>query len=305
MRTKNLIVNWKMHADYISIKKFFVNAPVFKDVKVMIAPSYLGILPALTLVKNNNITVISQNVALASIGNHTGSVSWIELKDYGIKTTLLGHPDVALDFGEKYYHTNAKLKKLLKNNMHGVLFICEDYLNVTKNFSKSHFQTQINELFKNISGAELLNNVTLVYKPSLNSEVGANISSDFIINAIKILRQFLRDKFGYYVANHLPLLYGGYFVNEDLEKLAKNHHLDGFLIEDERAISAKFVSLVYKHLFNGNNQAYQQFYEHNVVIDLPTEQERLIQIQKNLNFDVYDISSEFYYQDVKIEDEDI
>ncbi|MDE6563151.1 MAG: triose-phosphate isomerase, partial [Malacoplasma sp.] len=117
MRQKVLIANWKMSADFISISKFFKNISNFENVKVMVAPSYLGIIPSLGLVGDKNIEVIAQNISLPSLGNHTGSVSWIELKDYGIKTTLIGHPDAKLDFKEKNYQINQKLHKLIKNDI--------------------------------------------------------------------------------------------------------------------------------------------------------------------------------------------
>ncbi|MDE7088309.1 MAG: triose-phosphate isomerase, partial [Malacoplasma sp.] len=125
MRQKVLIANWKMSADFISINKFFKNISNFENVKVMVAPSYLGIIPSLGLVGEKNIEVIAQNISLPSLGNHTGSVSWIELKDYGIKTTLIGHPDAKLDFKEKNYQINAKLHKLIKNDIKAVVFIEE------------------------------------------------------------------------------------------------------------------------------------------------------------------------------------
>lgn len=305
MRQKILIANWKMNGDYISMTKFFHNMREAEKVKVMVAPSYLGLVPSLGMTQNKNIEIISQNVSLPSIGNHTGSVSWIELKDYGITTTFVGHPDVKNDYKEKNYHINEKLVKLLKNGMKSVLFIEETRTDLSKDSSKENLKLQINQFFEGINGIELVNNVYLVYKPTFVDEIGIKPDVEFIFNTVRIIREHLRVKFGYYVGNNIPILYGGDILNEDLEQICHNNDLDGVLIEDERAISFKFITVVYKHLINGSKTSYLQYYENNVVVELPTEEQRIQDATKNLDFDIYDINSEVYFKDLKIEEDDI
>ncbi len=305
MRQKILIANWKMNADFMSITKFFANMKEIEKVKLMVAPSYLGLVPSLGLVGNKNIEVISQNVSLPSLGNHTGSVSWIELKDYGIQTTFVGHPDVKTDFKEKNYHCNQKISKLLKNGMKVVIFVEETRTDLSKDSTKENLKFQINQILEGISGQELLHNAYLVYKPTFVGDIGVKQDLIFIADTIKIIREHLRIKFGYYIGNHIPILYGGEIIDEDLEELCHNNDLDGLLLEDERALSSKFVTVLYKHLFNGSKVNYLQHYEHNVVLELPTEEQRLQEISKSLDFDVYDINTEVYFKDIKIEEEDV
>lgn len=305
MRQKILIANWKMNADYISINKFFSNMKEIDKIKFMVSPSYLGIVPSLSLAHNKNIEIVSQNVSLPSLGNHTGSVSWIELKDYGVTTTFIGHPDVKSDYNEKNYHSNEKLIKLLKNDMKAIVFIEETRTDLLKDSTKENLKLQVNQLFENISGNELLNNIYIVYKPTFVGEIGIKPDLKFIFDTIKIIREHLRNKFGYYIGNNLPILYGGEILTDDLEKLCHNNDLDGILIEDERALSHKFISVVYKHLLNGSKQSYLQHYDHNVVVELPTEEQRYEDARKSVDFDIYDINSEIYFKDIKIEEEDI
>lgn len=305
MRQKILIANWKMNADFVSITKFFANIKEFEKVKVMIAPSYLGLVPSMSAAANKDIEIISQNVSLPSLGNHTGSVSWIELKDYGVSTTFVGHPDVKVDFREQNYHCNEKLVKLLKNGMKAVLFVEETRTDLSKDSTKENIKFQINQLLEKITGPELLNNIYLVYKPTFVGEIGIKPDVDFIFDTIKIIREHLRIKFGYYIGNNIPILYGGEIVNEDLEKICHNNDLDGVLVEDERALSFKFITVVYKHLLNGSKNSYVQHYEHNVVVELPTEEQRIKDATKTLDFDIYDINTEVYFKDIKIEEEEI
>lgn len=305
MRQKILIANWKMNADYISISKFFSHVKMFETIKVMIAPSYLGIIPSKGLSQNKNIEIISQNVSSSSLGNHTGSISWIELKDYGIKTTFIGHPDVKADFKEKNFHVNEKLIKLLKNGIKSVLFIEETRVDLAKDSTKENIKLQINQIFEGISSHEIVDKVYLVYKPTFIGEIGIKPDLSFIFNTIKIIRDYLRTKFGFFVGNNLPILYGGEISNDDLESICKNEELDGILIEDERALSYKFIDIVYKHLINGSKESYYTYYDKNLVVELPTEEQRIKDATKTLDFDVYDISSELYFGEIKLEEEDI
>lgn len=305
MRQKILIANWKMNADFVSITKFFANFKQIEKVKVMVAPSYLGIVPSIGAAANKNIEVISQNVSLPSLGNHTGSVSWIELKDYGITTTFVGHPDVKIDFKEKNYHCNEKLIKLLKNGMKVVLFIEETRTDLSKDSTKENIKFQINQLLENLTGPELLNNIYLVYKPTFIGEIGIKPNKEFIFDTIKIIREHLRVKFGYYIGNNLPIIYGGDIVNEDLEDVCHNNDIDGILIEDERALSFKFVDVIFRHLYNGSKESYRSYYDHNVVVELPNEEQRIKEATKTLDFDIYDINNEVFFKDIKIEEEDI
>lgn len=305
MREKILITNWKMNADYVSISKFFKNIPNFENVKVMVAPSYLGIIPSLGMSKNSNIEVISQNVSLPSLGNHTGSVSWLELKDYGIKTTFIGHPDVKLDFKEKNYQVNTKLEKLLKNGMNAIVFIEETKVDLSKESTKENLRLQINQIFNGLEGLDIINKVYLVYKPTFMGEINSKFDNEFIFGTVRIIRDFLRTKFGYYVANNIPIIYGGEIVNDDIEEICKSNDVDGVLIEDERALSNKYVSILYKHLFNGSTYAYKQYYDHKITLDIPTEDERIKNATKVSDFDMYDATSETYFDEIKIIEEDI
>lgn len=304
-RQKVLIANWKMNGDFVSINKFFSNINLIEKVKIILAPSYLGMIPSVSLAKQKNIDVAAQNVSIFSLGNHTGSVSWLELKDYGVFTTFIGHPDVKKDFQEKTYSINQKLIKLLRNGIKAVLFLEESKTDLHKDSTKENLKLQLNQILKDITGLELLNNVYIVYMPSFVNQTGVKPTTEFIIDTIKILRSHLRSKYGYYVANNIPLLYGGNLITDDLEILAKNNDLDGILIDDERALSHKFVTMVFKHLTNGSNQSYIDHYNKNALIDLPSEEKRFNVINTKPDFDPYDVNSETYFKEIKIIEEDV
>lgn len=305
MRQKKLIANWKNNADYVSIKKFVNQFSEIEEVETIVCPSYMGLLPTLNLTAKKLIKVCAQNAHINSLGSHTGLTSWIELKDYGIKMCFVGHPDVRRDFGESYFQSNLKIKKLLRNGFKVVVFIEESKTDFAKDITKEALKLQMNQLFDGINSIDITENLYLVYRPTFVSDLGVRINPEFITDSIKLIRNFLREKFGFFVGNNLPILYGGELLSEDIETICKDENNDGLLIDDERSISYKFMSLVSKFLYAARTDNYLKFYESNLVIEEPTEVKR-VQTQNTIpNFDEYDIDPEIYFNEISLTEEEI
>lgn len=305
MRTKKIIANWKLNADYVSIKKFMENVSPVENVDLLVAPSNIGLLPTMNLSRRKPISVIAQNTDLVTIGNHTGSTSWIELKDYGVKTVIVGHPEVAKDFGETPVQINRKVKTLLENNMNVVLCIDESRVDLLKDSTKEAIRLKIKKALEFVDKTYLADNLIIVYKPTFVGEVGLRPTPTFIIDTIKIMRSFLREEYGFYIGNHIPLLYGGDFLSEDVEDIIASEHVDGLMIDDEKAVSAKYISLLMKYLYKHSTEAYEKFYEENLLISEPLESDRYEAQKVNLSFDEYEIDGDVYFKEVEIIDEEI
>lgn len=306
MRQKRLIANWKNNADYISIKKFISQFSEIEEVETIVAPSFMGLLPTLNLSTKKRMSVCAQNAHINSLGSHTGLTSWIELKDYGVKTCFVGHPDIRRDFGETYFQSNLKIKKLLRNDFKVIVFVEESKVDFSKDITKEALKLQMNQLFHDIDGKDISdNNLYVVYKPTFVSDLGIRIDPVFVNDSIKLIRNFLREKFGYYVGNNLPILYGGELLSEDVELICKDENNDGILIDDERSISSKFMSLVSKMLYTASTDNYIKFYDNNLVIEEPTENKRLETQNITPKFDEYDIDPEIYFKDISLIEEDI
>ena len=228
MRQKKLIANWKNNADYVSIKKFVNQFSEIEEVETIVCPSYMGLLPTLNLTAKKLIKVCAQNAHINSLGSHTGLTSWIELKDYGIKMCFVGHPDVRRDFGESYFQSNLKIKKLLRNGFKVVVFIEESKTDFAKDITKEALKLQMNQLFDGINSIDITENLYLVYRPTFVSDLGVRINPEFITDSIKLIRNFLREKFGFFVGNNLPILYGGELLSEDIETICKDENNDGY-----------------------------------------------------------------------------
>ncbi|WP_412032278.1 triose-phosphate isomerase [Malacoplasma muris] len=305
MRQKKIIANWKLNADYVSIKKFIDNISEVENVDLLVAPSYIGLLPTMNLAKKRRLSVIAQNTDLVTVGNHTGSTSWIELKDYGIKTVIVGHPEVTKTFNESSVLVNKKVKTLLENNMKVVLCIDESRTDLLKDSTKEAIRLKIKKSLEFINKSYLAENLLIVYKPTFVGEVGLRPTPTFIVDTIKVIRNFLREEYGFYIGNHIPLLYGGDFLSEDVEEIVKSDHIDGLFIDDEKAVSAKYVSLLIKYLYKYSTDSYAKFYENNLLITEPLESNRYEAKKVNLSFDEYEIDNDIYFKEIDITEEEI
>lgn len=306
MKNKILVANWKLNADYFSIKKFITNLNSVDNVDIYLAPTYLGLLPTMNLLNNrNSIFVAAQNVDNVALGDHTGSISWVELRDYGITTVILGHQETIKDFRENFVDLNLKLKTLLENEFKVILCISETRVDLLKESTKEALKTQMKQLLNKIDPFLFNEKLTLVYQPTFISELSERITPKFVVQTIKIMRGFLRDEYNYYIGNNIPILYGGDYLSDDIVEIIKSDYVDGIMLDDSRAISAKYVSLILKVLYKSNTDSYKTFYDQNIIIDEPLELEREKSKDFFGKFDEYDIDSDSYFKEADLEDEEI
>lgn len=306
MRNKILVANWKLNADYFSIKKFITNLHSVDNVDIYLAPTYLGLLPTMNLLNNKNaIFVAAQNVDNVVLGDHTGSISWVELRDYGITTVILGHQETVKDFKENFVDLNLKIKILLENEFKVILCISETRIDLLKESTKEALKTQMKQLLNKIDPFLFNEKLTLVYQPTFISELSERITPKFVVETIKVIRTFLRNEYNYYIGNSIPILYGGDYLSDDIVEIIKSDYVDGIMLDDSRAISAKYVSLILKVLYKSNTDSYKTFYDQNLVIDEPLELEREKSKDFFGKFDEYDIDSDSYFKEADLEDEEI
>ena len=103
MRKKIVAGNWKMNNDIkkslLLISDLLGKLPQ-TEAEVMIAPTFVNLIPSVEAVKNSKIEVIAQNMHFAESGAYTGEISADMLTSIGVKTTILGHSERRAYFNE-------------------------------------------------------------------------------------------------------------------------------------------------------------------------------------------------------------
>ena len=129
MRKKIVAGNWKMNNDLnksLALISDLLKKVPQTDAEVMIAPTFVNLIPAVEAAKGSKIEVIAQNMHFAESGAYTGEISAEMLNSIGVKTTILGHSERRAYFNETDESLAKKVDTALKHNMRVVFCIGEE-----------------------------------------------------------------------------------------------------------------------------------------------------------------------------------
>ncbi len=201
---KYIILNHKMNLLYEDLPDYIKRTNNIKK-NLIIAPSNIYLLEFL---KNSCHQISSQDVCYIENGNHTGKVSWSQLKSLGIKYSLIGHSEKKDDI----IKINAKVKACLDNDITPIL--C---------FGNQESSEPITKILDQI---EYYNDkIIYAYEPVYN--IGKkDISLIEIRKNIDIIDKYLRSK----MIKNPHILYGGGINKENINEIYHLDKLSGILL---------------------------------------------------------------------------
>jgi len=176
------------------------------DKNIIIAPSSIYLLEFLNKTKHQ---VSSQDICYIDEGNHTGKVSWKQIKHLGIKYSLIGHSEKHDDINK----INAKLKVCLKHKITPILCIGNN--------------TPEEDIIDILNSLEISNikKIIFAYEPIFN--IGENdIDIDYINKEIETIYTYLLDKY----KTKPTIIYGGGINEKNINTIYNNKLLKGILI---------------------------------------------------------------------------
>lgn len=245
MRTKFIAGNWKMNMDKagaIELAKSLVAQ--LKDVKntFMIAPPFVYLDAVAQIVKDTNILLGAQNVAVSENGAHTGEVSAAMLKDIGVKSVILGHSERRDELYENNRIVNKKVLAALSHDLDVVLCIGERYSHKIVGVTENVCRLQIEEGLAGVS-AEQMKHVVIAYEPiwAIGTGVTPTPEEANVIHAS--IRKTLAKIFGQSTADETKILYGGSMNAKNAEALLAQPEIDGGLIGGASLKADTFVPI--------------------------------------------------------------
>ena len=171
---------------------------------------------------NNQITVGSQDIAFNKNGAYTGDVSIYQLKELGIKYSIVGHSERRANYYDDRY-VNKKIKLCIDNDVTPLLCVGESGDENSKNET---YYICIDEINKAFVGNDNLDKVILVYEPIWAIGSGKTPTNDFIDEIVSNIKKYVYNKYGV----KLKVLYGGSVSDENISKLIQIDSVDGFLV---------------------------------------------------------------------------
>jgi len=181
-------------------------------------------IPYISLFSNRGYLVGSQDISFKEFGSITGDTSVMQLKELGIKYTIIGHSERRQYFDDDKY-ISKKINLSLQNNIDVILCIGET-TKTTENETFEFLKNEIDEAFQNNINLINNNNLIIAYEPIWAIGSGVIPSDKCLINTISFIKKYILDNYKL----NLKVLYGGSVNLDNINSLNKINEIDGYLI---------------------------------------------------------------------------
>lgn len=248
-KQKWLIVgNWKMNPVsgklakqiFSSVKK---TANKMRNVDTVVCPPYIYMENLKT--SGHRFVLGSQDLFVEAEGSFTGNISYLQLKNLGIKYSIVGHSERRAE-GESDEDVNKKIKSSLRGMLTPIICIGEEkrddageYLKVIKNQLVSVLQGLPKTSIKDI---------VVAYEPvwAIGSSANREILSKEIFETSIFIKKILSDIYDTKTVPPTKILYGGSVDEKNIESILKNGGVDGVLVGRASLDPKKFGEILKK-----------------------------------------------------------
>ena len=220
---KYLICNLKAHKTHDEIIKYKeqISNIDTKNIELILAPSNIY----LSLFKDNNYSLCTQNIDLCESFNLTGDTSILQLKSLNVKYAIIGHYERQKYYHENEHHIISKVKNALKNNLKVIYCIGETYEEMAMKVHYKVLERAIARILNNIDSNDF-KNIIIAYEPTYM--IGGE--TDLNINQIKENIDFIKNLIDNYYHEDIKVVYGGNINSSNIKKFNSIPSLDGFII---------------------------------------------------------------------------
>ena len=247
MREKIVAGNWKMNKNAEQtedlLNDLIDKLPDGKEVRIIVAPTFVNLSSAVEHLQFTNIDVAAQNMHQAEGGAFTGEISADMLKSIGINIVILGHSERRAYFHETDAQLANKVDTALKHDLEIIFCFGEE---LKDRQSENHFNVVENQLRDGLFHleAEAYSKIILAYEPVWAIGTGEVASPEQAQEMHEFIRETVRKVFGSDVAEDVSILYGGSVKPDNAKEIFSKPDVDGGLIGGAALKSDDFVSIV-------------------------------------------------------------
>lgn len=235
--SKIVVGNMKMSLTKYQIESYIdlIDRKKFDNVDLILCPSYIYI----PWFESKNYSLGSQNVFYMQTGPYTGEISPMQLKDIGVKYSIIGHSERRDLFNETDEIINKKVKACLEEGINVILCIGENQ--EQKNMKKTSviIKKQIIHALSNIK-RENLKSIIIAYEPVYSIGTGKTLSTDEIESNIKFIKNILKNTYDY----ECKVIYGGSVTENNIKDIIEV--CDGVMIGKVSSNIEQFLDLIKK-----------------------------------------------------------
>lgn len=244
-----IVGNWKMNFSVgessIYLHKLLQKTRAYRDIEVIVAPSFLALQPLSLQVERKKIRLAAQAGNGHDFGAYTGAVSYTQLHglvDYGI----IGHSERRQLFHESDKDIRRAVAAALRNQITPILCLGETETEHT--FGETHDVLR-DQLLGGLSevSTEDLQKVIIAYEPvwAISTTSDARIATpDDIAEAVSFIRRILSETYGQATADVIPVLYGGSVNPMNAGAYLTVPGVNGLLVGGASLIAEQFLEII-------------------------------------------------------------
>jgi triosephosphate isomerase (TIM) len=235
MSKRILIVgNWKMHLNTheasLLLKRLDDHIPVHRDIEVVLAPSMLSLQPLSVQADRRKFRLAAQNAFYKDEGAYTGEVSFTMLRDL-VHYVIVGHSERRIYFNETLETVRDKVQAAIRNEISPILCVGETRHERAAGETKRVIHDQVTTALSNLT-AEEVKDVVIAYEPVWAISTfgtGDPAKPDEIHNAIKWIRNLIKELYGKQTAEDIRVIYGASVDAEFVGGILGLEGIDGLL----------------------------------------------------------------------------
>ena len=213
---KIIACNLKMNLMPSEINDYIEGMKAIKD-EILLFPTSIYID---SFVKSG-FTTGSQDISYAEKGAYTGDTSILQLKELGIKYSIVGHSERRAYYQDDQY-VNKKINLCINNDIMPVLCVGET---LEQNKNNETNEVIIHELDSAFTDNNI-KDIIIAYEPIWSIGTGLIPSNDFIEEVVNNIKTYIKDKYEIEVS----VLYGGSVNADNISTLEEIPNVDGYLI---------------------------------------------------------------------------
>lgn len=242
MRKPFIAANWKMNKTSQEAGEF-INSfiPLVKDISdvdILIAPTFISIETASSMLKSSNVLLGAQNVYHEESGAYTGEISPDMLLAAGCSHVIIGHSERREYFSETDEIVNKKIKLARSKGLDVILCIGESLEERESNRTFDVLNGQLSGSLADLS----LEGITIAYEPIWAIGTGKTATDEQANETHTFIREWLgknREN-----ADRVRIQYGGSVKPDNIEGLMAQPEIDGALVGGASLKPDSFAKLV-------------------------------------------------------------
>lgn len=244
---KNIVAgNWKMNNDLTQTKSLLQdikNETNRGNAEVIVAPTFVNLLPASEALEGSGITIAAQNMHQEASGAYTGEISASMLKSVGITTVILGHSERRAYFDESDTLLAQKVDAALAQNMRVIFCFGEELADRQSGNQENIVESQLTNALFHLSSAQW-SHIVLAYEPVWAIGTGETASPEQAQDMHAFIRKVVSNKYDRAVADQVTILYGGSVKPANAQEIFSKPDVDGGLIGGASLKAKDFFDIV-------------------------------------------------------------